>query len=62
MSEGCPERLTWELVRWIWTYPAERRPRILQRLSKLEAGQRVFVLRSSSEVEKFLRELSRQPA
>ncbi|QRN96837.1 DNA topology modulation protein [Archangium violaceum] len=62
MSEGCPERLTWEFVRWIWTYPAERRPRILQRLSKLEAGQRVFVLRSSSEVEKFLRERSRQPA
>lgn len=26
MAPGCPERITWEFVRWIWTYPTTRRP------------------------------------
>ena len=58
MREGCPEQLTWDFVRWIWGYPVERRPKILQRLSSLDGGRRVFVLRSGGEVESFFRKLS----
>jgi adenylate kinase family enzyme len=54
MAEGCPERLTWEFARWIWTYPRERRPGVLKRLSSLGEGQRVFVLRSPQEARRFL--------
>jgi adenylate kinase family enzyme len=54
MAEGCRERLTWEFARWIWTYPRERRPGVLKRLSSLREGQRVFVLRSPREVRRFL--------
>ena len=43
MREGCPERLTWDFVRWIWEYPLERRPKILQRLSALDARRQVVV-------------------
>ena len=55
MREGCPEELTWEFVRWVWTYPRRRRPEILQRLSRPDSGRRVFVLRSASDVEQFFR-------
>jgi adenylate kinase family enzyme len=62
MRQGCPERLTWDFVRWIWKYPVERRPKILQRLSVLEASRRIIVLRSTTEVDAFFRALSRQQA
>ncbi len=54
LPAGCPERLSWEFVKWIWTYPARRRGSILQRLSELEDGKRVFVLRSSRDMDGFL--------
>ncbi|HXG98297.1 MAG TPA: hypothetical protein VNJ06_14435 [Gemmatimonadales bacterium] len=54
LPAGCPERLRWEFVKWIWTYPARRRGSILQRLSELEDRKRVFVLRTSREMDGFL--------
>lgn len=59
MREGCPERLTWEFVRWIWNYPAERKPAVLRRLEALGPDQRAVVLRSAAEVEAFLRSIPR---
>lgn len=58
IAEGCPEQLSWEFVRWIWGYPATRRPGILQRLAALDAGQRVIILRTRAEVEDFFRDLT----
>jgi adenylate kinase family enzyme len=57
MTPGCPERLTWEFLRWIWRYPVERRPGIQDRLARLRTDQRAIVLRSPSDVEEFLRSL-----
>lgn len=56
-GEGCPERLTWEFLRWVWTYPKARRPRMLDRLRKLGREKRVVVLRSAAEVDRFLASL-----
>ena len=55
---GCPERLSWEFVKWIWTYPARRRGSILRRLKELEPHKRVHVLRTSQEMDRFLDSLS----
>lgn len=54
MAPGCPERLTWEFVRWVWDYPRTRRPDILRRLAELAPGTRVTVLRSRAAVARFL--------
>ncbi|MGH2588912.1 MAG: DNA topology modulation protein [Dehalococcoidia bacterium] len=54
MAPGCEERLTWEFLRWIWTFPAERRPGILQRLSAHAPDTRIIRLRSAREVSCFL--------
>lgn len=56
MRENCPERLSWEFLRWIWTYPHARRPRILERLNGIGDGRRVYRLISRAQVEKFLRD------
>ena len=60
MAEGCEERLTWEFIRWVWDYPRTRRPGVLKRLSELSEGQRVFVLRSPREAQRFLEESRRR--
>ena len=57
MAPGCPERLTWEFARWVWDYPRRRRPGILARLDALAGAKRVVVLRSTREVERFLRDV-----
>lgn len=54
MAPGCNEQLSFEFLRWIWGYPTRQRPGILRRLSTLAAGQRTVVLRSTSDVERFL--------
>ncbi len=55
---GCPERLSWEFLKWIWTYPARRRGSILRRLDDLKAHKRVYVLRSSKEMDRLLNQFS----
>ena len=54
LSAGCPERLSWEFLVWIWTYPTRRRGDILRRLSALDSRKRVAILRSSSAIEEFV--------
>jgi adenylate kinase family enzyme len=54
MTPGCPERLSYEFLRWIWTYRRKRRPGILARLSALRADQRPVILHSPAEVTAFL--------
>ena len=54
LPPGCPERLTWEFLAWIWTYPTRRRGHILRRLAALDKRKRVAVLRSSTAIERFL--------
>ncbi|MBL0172084.1 MAG: DNA topology modulation protein [Gemmatimonadaceae bacterium] len=54
MTPGCPERLSWEFVWWVWTYPSRRRPQVLQRLAALPTTTQVVLLRSSREVDAFM--------
>ena len=55
VTDGCPERITWEFLRWIWTYPARRRPGVLARLSEFERrGGRAVLLRDDREIATFV--------
>jgi adenylate kinase family enzyme len=54
LAPGCRERLSWEFLVWIWTYPTRRRGDILRRLAALDTQKRVAILRSSAEIDQFL--------
>jgi adenylate kinase family enzyme len=54
MTEGCVERFDPEFMRWIWTYPKQRRPKILKLLAEKARDKRVVVLRTQAEIESFL--------
>ena len=53
MAADCPEKLDLKFLRWIWNYPRNNRPSILEKLARLE-GRRVVRLRSPAAVLGFL--------
>jgi adenylate kinase family enzyme len=57
MNPGCPEKIDFEFVEYVWTFHEHARPRIIFRLAQRRADQRLIVLRSSAEVARFLREM-----
>lgn len=56
MGEGCPEKIDWEFIRWIWRYPKDARPEMLNVLSKVPAD--VITLTSPKEVNQWLQNIS----
>lgn len=60
MAPGCPERLSWDFLVWVWTYPHRRRPDILRRLVALSPDHEIHVLSSRRDVAGFLTQLARR--
>ncbi len=58
MASDCPERLNWEFLKYIWSYPIICRPGILEKLSQLTPNQQVIILRKPIEVRDFLQNIS----
>jgi adenylate kinase family enzyme len=55
MADGCPERLEWEYLRWIWTDRRDCRPKILARLKELAATKQVVILLSRQAARQYLK-------
>ena len=58
MAPGCPEKIDWAFLKWVWGYRTRSRPRVLQRLEQYRADKRVIILRGAAGVRSFLRELA----
>jgi adenylate kinase family enzyme len=54
LAPGCHEKIDWEFFQWIWDYPRNVKPWVLQVLEKYEDDVRLVHLRSSSQVRVFL--------
>lgn len=57
MTEGCPEKLDFNFLKWILGYNKNKKPGILERLNKLSHEKNVIVLNSPKEVDKFIYDL-----
>jgi adenylate kinase family enzyme len=53
MADGCPERLAWAFLVFLWRYPVDGVPRVLE-LLEAHPGKELHVLRSDREVRRFL--------
>jgi adenylate kinase family enzyme len=62
MCPGCPERLSWAFLKWIWSYPRARRPGILQRLQAAASAKRVIILDSRAAVRRAVEGFCREAA
>lgn len=59
MGEGCREKIDFEFLHWVWTFPERAKPEIEERLKRCAAGKNVIRLHSPREVENFLRDLTK---
>ena len=50
LGPDCPEKFDFSFMRWIWSYPDKMRPKTARMLERLRSDQRVFVLRSHSDI------------
>ncbi len=53
MREGCKEKINFEFLKWVWTYP-KKKPGIYKLLAELE-GKNIIVLKSRKEVDSFIK-------
>ena len=54
MAAGCPEKIDFAFLKWVWRYPDEQRPDIQARLAQAAATKTIIVLKSRKEVRRFL--------
>ena len=53
MSDGCPERFSWEFVRWIWNFNKNNRARYYELLNGAK-DKRIYILKSRRQAQKLL--------
>lgn len=54
MAAGCPERLNWEFLQYVWNFPHLRRPQITDRLAKYQADKQIIVLQNPHQMLNWL--------
>ena len=55
MGEGCPERVDFEFLKWVWNYNKNKRERNHKLLLE-SAHARVIILKNRRQVKQFLKE------
>lgn len=59
LNEGCPERIDWKHLKWIWDYPKNGRARAMKAIERNKEGKRIVILHTATETKRFLEELAK---
>ena len=54
MADGCPERLDFTFLRYVWFFNATRRPRIVAALEQFGVQDRTHIIRSDRDAQMVL--------
>jgi adenylate kinase family enzyme len=54
LAEGCPDRFDMAFLRYVWSFPARHRPRIVAGIAQLGGHLHVIRLDSDHDAESFL--------
>lgn len=55
MNEGCPEKLDWAFVKWVWNYKSRSRQSTLARLQQAGPHQQVITVTTRRQVKELIR-------
>jgi len=61
MADGCPEKVDWEFLRWVWTWHRDVRPIVAGALDQAQDQVTVLRLRNRRNVAALLRHLRSAP-
>ena len=56
MGEGCPERIDWEFLQWVWNFNRNKREKNYRLLNETE-GVETIVLKNRRAVKRFLKSI-----
>ena len=56
MGEGCPERIDWEFLQWVWNFNDNKREKTYRLLNETEGIEKI-VLKNRRAVKHFLKQL-----
>ena len=62
MGEGCREKFSWEFMKYVYNYNKTRRPKILEKLSKVKSIKDIVILRSDQEIKDYLESTKKRHA
>jgi adenylate kinase family enzyme len=54
MAPGCPEKFDWVFLRYVWTYRAAQRPKLLTYFAALRPDQRFVTFTARAQAVDFL--------
>lgn len=57
MTVGCNEKIDFEFLGWIWSFPKTKKPKIDEILRRFEGEKTLIRLKSAKEVKQFLEKL-----
>lgn len=57
ISEGCPESISWDFIKWIWYFPKDTRPQILKKLNACQDNKKIIILSSNKDIKSFLKKM-----
>jgi len=60
MNQGCPERLDFEFLEFVWNFGAVSRPKIFSRAKKVQCEHKLLPLRTPAEVERFVKNMEQR--
>ena len=54
MVEGNHERFDLNFYKWIWHYPKDKKPEIIDKLNEMRNEKKIIILKSPKEVQRFI--------
>jgi adenylate kinase family enzyme len=62
MAEGCPEKIDFEFLRYVWTFRQKQRPTLLAYFEGLRPDQTFVCFTDRAQADRYLRDLAPAPA
>ena len=53
MGDGCPERLDWDFLKWVWNFNKNKRDKIYALLEQAE-NVKIHIFKNRRQVRRFL--------
>ncbi|MCA3601703.1 MAG: DNA topology modulation protein [Methylobacterium sp.] len=60
MAPGCPEKIDYKFLIYVWTFRSRQHPKIFAAFEKLRADQRLQIFRSRNDAEAALDRIARE--
>ncbi len=57
MGPGCPEKIDWEFLKWIWQFPGSSRNHVVKTINEYREGRSIYILKSRRSITQFLTSL-----